>query len=241
MLKKGYFKMDDFAGGLVTKGSPLSLKPNQSPDQLNVVSDIYKSCQTRNGYGKLNTSTAAGVCNGIYNYKQSDTTQYLISLWGSTFKRMDIDSGAWDGTTGWVTKTVDANRGTALSDSTMYNTDYSGDCIITTEGRDVPQKYNPTDNANYTDLDWETSHAYVEGDVTAVTPDPLITKSYLKITIDGSEKIDMQELSNTFKVKVVKEIEREIREKQVKIDNLRNMAFYMVDGYYNIFNILSLK
>ena len=67
-------------------------------------------------------------------------------------------------------------------------------------------------------------------------------KTYdIKITIDGSEKIDMQELSNTFKVKVVKEIEREIREKQVKIDNLRNMAFYMVDGYYNIFNILSLK
>ena len=181
MLKKGYFKMDDFAGGLVTKGSPLSLKPNQSPDQLNTISDIYKSCQTRNGYAKLNGTTAAAVCNGIYNYKNSDTTQYLVSLWGSGLKKMDVVSSAWDGT--WDTITANANRGTAVSDSTMYNTSYSGDCIITTEGRDVPQKYNPTDNANYTDLDWETSHAYVEGDVTTYTA---TSGDKLKITINGT-------------------------------------------------------
>lgn len=196
MLKKSIARLDDFSGGFVTKGSELSLKPSQSPNCQNVHSDIFKSLQKRNGYTKLITNgISGGTAYGVYNYVRDDTTQFLMSLWSvssaAALKRTSDAGTAWTATAPTAI-TAHANLGTALTDAKFAHfTSYSTDCIITTEGRDVPQKHDsadtyPTLTTNYVDIDWENSHCFVTGNVSVVTPDPLITKSYLKITIDGT-------------------------------------------------------
>ena len=184
MLRKPALKMQDFSGGLITRGPSLGIEANQSPDCLNTHSHMFKTLKKRKGYTKLNSVSQAATTNGIYNYIRGSSEQYLVSLWSTTLKKMDVVSSAWDGTWDTITK---GNYGTTLDSNFMYNTSFNGDCLITTESRSVPQKYDPNDNGGkYTDLDWETSHCYVVGNVDAVTPNPLITKSYLKITIDGT-------------------------------------------------------
>ena len=183
MLLDQAIQFKDFSGGHVS-ASPLNINNTQSPDCLNVYSGVFKTLLKRNGYSKLGTTQSA-VGNSIYNYVKDDTTQKLMSLWVTTLKKMDITTSAWDG--GWDTISVSATRGTTLTGGPMFNTSFNGNCIIVTDDRDVPQKYDPDDNSGaYTDLDWETSHCYVVGDVDEVTPSTLVTKSYLKITIDGS-------------------------------------------------------
>ena len=184
MIIKPTVSFKDYSGGLLTKGPELGIESKQSPDCLNVHSHIFKTLQKRKGYEKLNSVSQSGTCNGMYNYINSDTAQYLVSLWGTTLKKMDVTSSAWDGT--WDTVSTSA-YGTTFDSDFIHAVSFNGDCLITTESRSVPQKYDPNDNSGkYTDIDWETSHCYVVGDVSAVTPNPLITKSYLKITIDGT-------------------------------------------------------
>ena len=151
MLKQTPIKYDDFSGGLITSHSALSLLVNQSPDCLNVNSGISKTIKRRGGFDKLNSSSAsAGLGNGIYNYVRTADEQYFVALFGSTLKKMDIVDNAWDGT--WDTISTSAN-GTALSDDLAYFTTFNGDCIVTTEDRNVPQKYDPNDNSGaYTNL-----------------------------------------------------------------------------------------
>jgi len=150
MLKKPILQQNDFVGGLVTKGPELSLQLNQTPDCLNVYSDIFKKLMRRNGYNKLNSISASATGGGIYNYVRTEGEQYMISLFDGALKKMDIVNNTWDG----ILDPVSANaNGTALSDSIMHNVSFNGDCIIFTESRDVPQKYDPNDNSGqYTDL-----------------------------------------------------------------------------------------
>lgn len=183
MLLDKALQFKDFSGGHIT-ASPLNISNTQTPNCLNVYSGVFKTLLKRKGYSKLNSASGAATGNSIYNYVKDDSTQKLMSLWGTTLKKMDISGTAWDGT--WDTISV-ANYGTALTGNPMFNTSFNGDCIITTNDRDVPQKYDPSDASGaHTNLDWQTSHCYVVGDVDAVTPNPLVTKSYLKITIDGT-------------------------------------------------------
>lgn len=183
MLKKQVLKIDDYSGGLVTKASELSTKPNQTSDCKNMHTDVFKSLQKRKGYSKVSSiaQNPGGACKGVYNYLNDESTQYMVGLWGTALKKMDVVTSAWDGN--WDTISADTIKGTALTANYMHNTTFNSELVITTEGRDVPQRYDPDDDADYVDLDWESSRAYVVGDVSAVTPNPLITKSYLRITI----------------------------------------------------------
>ena len=185
MITASILKGDDFSGGLVTKSSELNLQPNQSPDCLNVHSDIFKSLSKRLGYAKLNSVSQAAVCNGIYNYIRTETEQHLISLWGAGLYDMDISAGAWSGT--WSAISQDPNKGTALTSAFMYNTTFKGDILITDENKDVPQRYNPSVNVNYVDIDWETSHGRVTGNSTSFTG---ASGDYIKIIIDSVHTFD---------------------------------------------------
>ena len=148
MNLKPVLPLDDFSGGFLAS-YPTFKDYKYSPYCLNVHSNMFKSLQRRNGYPPLGTSQSA-TANGITNYVRSESEQYLVSLWGTTLKKMDVVTSAWDG--GWDTITASAN-GTALSSAFMYNTIFNGDLVITTEGRDVPQKYDPNDNSGeYTNL-----------------------------------------------------------------------------------------
>ena len=150
MLNKKFIKVDDFSGGLVTKGDELSLKSNQTSNCLNVYSDVSKSLKKRPGYAVLNGTSGEKTCDGIYNYRETDTSHHLVSSWGGTIRNMDISTSAWSGT--WADIVVDDN-GTALADAITHFTTFNGDLIITNESRSVPQKYDPDDNAaKLTDL-----------------------------------------------------------------------------------------
>lgn len=149
MIGKPILTIDDFSGGFLSS-YPTFKDYRTTPDCLNVYSTVFKSLMRRNGYSKLNSASQSATANGITNYVRTDTEQYLAALWGSTLKKMDVVSSAWDGT--WDTVSVNAN-GTALSSDIMYTTIFNGDLVITTESRDVPQKYDPNDNSGqYTDL-----------------------------------------------------------------------------------------
>jgi len=150
MLDKKAIKIDDFSGGLVTKGDELSIKNNQTTDCLNVYSDASKSLKKRNGYTVLNGTSEAATCDGIYNYRETDISQYLVSSWGGVPKKMDVVTKAYDGT--WDTISENTN-GTTLADAITHFTTFNGDLVITNESRGVPQKYDPDDNSGeYTDL-----------------------------------------------------------------------------------------
>ena len=197
MISANILKLDDFSGGLVTKGNELGLETKQTPDCLNVHSDAFKTLQKRLGYTKLNSSSVSSAFKGIYNYRRGESEQYLVSLIATTggtvaFRKMDVVTSAWDGT--WDTVTVDATRGTAITNGIMYNTTFNGDLIITNDAQTVPQKYDPNDYSGaYTNLSFETQHATVTGVVTTYTGAAGAT---LKIVLDTSHTYDDIDLSS---------------------------------------------
>lgn len=196
MLHKPILILDDYSGGFLAS-YPTFKDTKCSPYCLNVHNTIFKSLKRRNGYSKLNSSTQSATANGITNYVRSETVQYLVSLWGTTLKKMDVVTNAWDGT--WDTISV-STHGTALSSNFIHTTIFNSDLIITTESRDVPQKYDPDDDVKYTDLDWETSHCHVTGDDATISTG---TGAYLKITIDSTEFDDVDVRSKTTVAAVV--------------------------------------
>lgn len=145
MLRDSVFPIRDFSGGLVTKGSVLGLESKQTPNCINVHSSAFGPLQKRNGYSKVNSSTATGVANGLYNYRKNSTTQYLMGYFGNALKKMDVVSSAWDGT--WDSVTF----GTAMTSDLMHLATYSGagvDSILlmTTESQDTPQSWTGSGN-----------------------------------------------------------------------------------------------
>ena len=149
MLNKPIFSLQDFSGGLISADtSTLNLPINSSPDVLNCHTNVYKTIQKRLGFAdKLNSVAYSGVPNGMQHYVQSGSVQYLMKYTGATLSKMDLVSGAWDGT--WDTIAVDGTNGTQLSNDIMYFTTWSGDgtLIMTTESRNVPQRINATDTS----------------------------------------------------------------------------------------------
>jgi len=80
MITSNILRGDDFSGGLVTKSSELNLQPNQSPDCLNVHSDIFKSLFKRLGYAKLNSVSLCEEKYRFITYPGTQTEEQLISL-----------------------------------------------------------------------------------------------------------------------------------------------------------------
>lgn len=148
MIYKPILTLDDYSGGFIAS-YPTFKDTKCSPYCLNVYNTIFKSLKRRNGYTPLGTSQSA-TSNGITNYVKNETAQYLVNLWGTSLEKMDVVTSAWDG--GWDAIATSAN-GTALSSGFMHTTIFNGDLVITTEARDVPQKYDPSDNSGeYTNL-----------------------------------------------------------------------------------------
>jgi hypothetical protein len=198
MVNASILKGDDFGGGLITKNSEINLQPSETPDCLNVHSDIFKSLSKRLGYAKLSSVSQAASCNGLYNYIRTETEEHIISLWSSSLFNMDISGTAWTGT--WAAIAKDSNKGTTLTDYFMYNTTFKGDVIIANEGRCVMQKYNPNINAKYVDIDWETSHGRIIGNSTTFTG---AGGDKIKITLDGSHVFDNIDLSSCSTIALV--------------------------------------
>src|SRR3990167_6478303 len=70
--------------GLNTKAGPLSLDDGESPDCLNVHTNIFGTLIKRAGFSKLSASghthisTSPGLCNGLYDFAMNSATNYLM-------------------------------------------------------------------------------------------------------------------------------------------------------------------
>lgn len=136
--------IDDFSGGLVTKASPLKLETKQSPNCLNVHSDLFGALQKRKGFTEINGTSLASTSYGLACYTEDVYgTKVLVGLYAAGLRKMDRDgtSGEWDGT--WDTVTQDS-KGALSSDYLAWDTfNYQGSptLLLTTRSRDFIHEY----------------------------------------------------------------------------------------------------
>src|SRR3990167_8417616 len=87
--------------GLNTKAGPLSLDDGESPDCLNVHTNIFGTLIRRDGYAKVNSAhnhvtTSPGKLNGLFDYAVSSSTRYLMGFFDDELYKMDNMDGAFD-------------------------------------------------------------------------------------------------------------------------------------------------
>src|SRR3990167_4544427 len=87
--------------GLNTKAGPLSLDDGESPDCLNVHTNIFGTLIKRLGYDKLNdahthVTTSPGKVNGLFDYAIDSWTRKLIRYFDNELYKMDGLDGAFD-------------------------------------------------------------------------------------------------------------------------------------------------
>lgn len=88
--------------GLNTSAGPLNLDDGESPDALNVHSNIFGTLVKRNGYADLSAAshthitTSPGKINALLDYAVSTTTRKLVSVIDDEFYKMDNLDGSFD-------------------------------------------------------------------------------------------------------------------------------------------------
>ena len=140
------FDINDFSGGLVTTIPVISLPNKHTSDCLNVFAEGVV-LRKRQGISKLNTTVVAAgsACNGIYDWVQTATSQYLLSVFGNKLYKMPSSGSAWNGTFTLVGN--DTVSGTQITDSLTHFATYQGVLLFTTENRDHPQRMLVTDTS----------------------------------------------------------------------------------------------
>ena len=129
--------------GLNTKAGPLSLDDGESPDCLNVHTNIFGTLVRRNGFTKLNNATHAhittspGVVNGLYDYFVTSAITKLIGYYDNKLYKMDGLDGIFD----------PIKFATAMTDDTMEFENFDGTLIMETWSRDLGQSWNGTASA----------------------------------------------------------------------------------------------
>ena len=125
--------------GLNTKAGPLSLDNGESPDCLNVVSDIFGTLLKRSGYTKLNSahnhvSTSPGKVNGLYDFAVDSSTRKFIGYFDSLLYKMDDLDGDFD----------PIQFATSMSNDIMEFENFDGVLVMTTWSRDTAQAWTGT-------------------------------------------------------------------------------------------------
>lgn len=100
----------DYSGGLNAAQNPLVIKENETPDCLNVHSNVFGSVERRLGYTKLNSSAVSGAptANGSLDHIVSPSSRKILTVWGATLHKMDDLDGTWDAIT--MTVTIGSGR-----------------------------------------------------------------------------------------------------------------------------------
>lgn len=139
MIKSNLFQMDDFSGGLNTATSTKGISINQSPNCLNVHSNLYKSLEARKGCTAVSsaaTSELTGRGSFIYPYWYGNTLRYqLISFWQDKMYMMENLNGTYTSITLGSAQFNDTYEGTVYS---TYGTNYF---IFTNHALTTPQVY----------------------------------------------------------------------------------------------------
>ena len=139
MIKTPIFPIEDFAGGLNTATGSKGIAVNQSPNCLNVHSNLYKTLETRQGCLEVNSSAVAQTTgNGsfVYPYWLNGTLhEKLLCFWGAKLYGMDSLSGTFSEITLATAQTSDTFSGTIYSNTT------TNFFIFTNQHMDTPQVY----------------------------------------------------------------------------------------------------
>lgn len=95
--------LSDFTGGLVTNRPASELEANQSPDMDNIIIDSA-GFHSRQGDTAFCAAMNSGAnVQGLYNFKTSGGTDYLIAVCGDKVYKSDSLDGTMDDVTGTLT------------------------------------------------------------------------------------------------------------------------------------------
>lgn len=111
MIKGQPIPQSDYSGGLNAGSNPLQIKDNETPDCVNVHTNVFGSVEKRKGKSKLNSSAvgASAVAYASLDYVVSPSSRKLLHLWDNTLYKMDDLDGTWDS----ITMTVAVGTGRA--------------------------------------------------------------------------------------------------------------------------------
>ena len=125
--------------GLNTKAGPLSLDDGESPNCLNVHTNIFGTLIKRKGHTVLNTcpsthpsTTPAG--NGLFDYAVDTATRKQVAFFGNVLHKMDALDGTWD--------IVPKGANTTLSDDIVDFENFDGTLIWANWSRDQMQSWD---------------------------------------------------------------------------------------------------
>ncbi len=127
--------------GLNTKAGPLSLDNGESPQCLNVHTNIFGTLIKRKGFSKLNSSApihtgSNPAGNGLFDYALNTITRKQVAFFGNTLNKMDALDGTWD--------TVHEADGITLSDDIVNFENFNGTLVWTNWSRDTLQSWDGT-------------------------------------------------------------------------------------------------
>ncbi len=125
--------------GLNTKAGPLSLDNGESPQCLNVHTNIFGTLLKRKGYSKLNSSAPVHTGsnpagNGLFDYAVDTITRKQVAFFGNTLNKMDALDGVWD--------TIHEADGITLSDDIVNFENFNGTLVWTNWSRDTLQSWD---------------------------------------------------------------------------------------------------
>lgn len=111
MIKGALLPQTDYSGGLNAGSNPLQIKDNETPDCVNVHTNVFASVEKRRGKTKLNSVTvgASKKGNASIDYAISPSNRKLCTIWDDTLYKMDDLDGTYDA----ITMTVAIGSGRA--------------------------------------------------------------------------------------------------------------------------------
>lgn len=139
-------ELKDFTGGQVTRPPEKGIDVKYSIDCLNVYSESVK-LRRRDGFTVENSTATTGQGNGFYNWVKNATDQVQVVYFGSQLSKIDVTSGAWDGTLDNISP--NPANGTSFTNAIMHFVTFNGTLIMTTENRDKPQYIRVTDSSHF--------------------------------------------------------------------------------------------
>lgn len=129
----------EFHGGLNTLSGPMSIADNETPNCLNVHTNLMGTLERRKGYSELDDVTAGSNGNGIFDYRKDADTHYMVSYIGQYLYKMDVTANALDGTLDTVA------FGTQMDNNTMEFEQFSDAgveyLVMATHSRNTLQKW----------------------------------------------------------------------------------------------------
>jgi hypothetical protein len=140
MIKTPLFPIEDFSGGLNTATGSKGIGVNQSPNCLNVHSNLYKTLETRKGCSKVNSSATTELTgNGVFVYPywlNSVLHEQLVCFWDAKMYVMNNIDGTF----------TEVTLGSAQSNdtfmATVYSTASTNYFIFTNLKMNTPQVYS---------------------------------------------------------------------------------------------------